>query len=391
LMDISIFGQDREMPVFDELRAHDPVHWNAPSPLGPGFWALTKYADVKSAASDNIRLSSAGGTQILDRKVEGKLASLHNMDDPEHAQLRKIAVPHLRALRVQQWQDAIDEAVKYLLDDVASRAGEFDMVHTVSAKLPMLVLSRVLGVPAADAPRMVDWTNRLTSSDPADEVDQAALASARDEVMAYFEKLTELRRREPTTDLISVLANGKKDGRPLTWEELAAYYILLVAAGNETARHAVSGGTMLLHRHPETWQRLVADQSLLPSAVEEILRWVTPVAAMRRTALEPLRIGDKDIAAGDKVVLWFSAANRDPEVFEAPHEFRIDRTPNEHLTFGWGIHFCLGAHLARAEIRTFFGEVLRRGIRFEVMGDPTRVQHNIFRGWTQLPVRVGKA
>lgn len=391
LMDIAIFGDDREMPLLDELRAHDPVHWNPPSALGPGFWALTRYEDVKAAAADNIWLSSAGGTQIVERKVEGKLASLHNMDDPEHAKLRNIAVPHLRAVKIKQWQDVIDESVTYLLDETHKVDGEFDMVHVVSARLPMLVLSRVLGVPAADAPKMVDWTNRLTSSDPADKVDEKALAQTRQEVMAYFEKLTEQRRREPTADLISVLANGLKDGVPLTWEELAAYYIVLVAAGNETARHAVSGGTILLDRHPDTWHRLVADRSLVTPAVEEILRWVSPVAAMRRTALVDMEIGGKSIAAGDKVVLWFSAANRDPEVFDAPHEFRIDRKPNDHLTFGWGVHFCLGAHLARAEVRSFFTEVLRRNLRFEVTGDPVRVYHNIFRGWTQLPVRVAKA
>ncbi|GAB93711.1 cytochrome P450 [Gordonia rhizosphera] len=388
LMDISIFSNDAEMPLLDELRTTDPVHWNPPSDLGPGFWALTRYADVKAAAYDNERLSSASGTQIVERKVEGKLASLHNMDDPEHAALRKIAVPHLRAVKIKQWQDTIDEAVTHLLDDAEAQDGPFDMVHAVSARLPMLVLSRVLGVPAADAPKMVDWTNRLTSSDPADRVDEASLAEARDEVMGYFERLTEMRRREPTNDLVSVLANGEIEGRRLTWDELAAYYIVLVAAGNETARHAVSGGTILFDRHPESWEHLVTSPAETRTAVEEILRWVTPVAAMRRTALVPLRIGERDIAAGDKVVLWFSAANRDPEVFDDPHEFRIGRTPNEHLTFGWGVHFCLGAHLARAEVRSFFAEAIRRRLRFEVTGDPVRVHHNIFRGWTNLPVRV---
>ncbi|MDV6230599.1 cytochrome P450 [Rhodococcus cercidiphylli] len=390
LMDISIFGEDREMPLLDELRAHDPVHWNPPSERGPGFWALTGYADVKAAAYDHERLSSADGTQIVDRKVEGKLASLHNMDDPEHAALRKIAVPHLRAIKIKQWQTVIDEAVTYLLDEAEQATGTFDMVHTVSARLPMLVLSRVLGVPAEDAPKMVDWTNRLTSSDPEDRVDEAALAEARDEVMSYFEKMTELRRREPTTDLISVLANGTIDGRPLTWEELAAYYIVLVAAGNETARHAITGGTILLDRNPDARERLYADPSLLNSTVEEILRWVTPVAAMRRTALEPVTYGNKQIDTGDKVVLWFSAANRDPAVFQDPHSFRIDRSPNEHLTFGWGIHFCLGAHLARAEVRSFFAEAARRRLRFDVVGTPRRVQHNIFRGWTDLSVELGR-
>jgi cholest-4-en-3-one 26-monooxygenase len=363
------------------------VHWNAPSPRGPGFWALTRYDHVRDAASDHRRLSSADGTQIMDRKVEGENASLHNMDDPEHARLRRVAIPHLRAVKIKRWQDTIDDAVSGLLDEAEDR-GTFDMVSLISARLPMLVLSRVLGVPAAEAPRMVDWTNRLTSSDPDQTVDQAALAEARDDLMGSFAALTEQRRAEPTEDLISVLANGTKNGQPLTWAELAGYYIVLVAAGNETTRHLLSGGTLALHETPGAWSRLMGDPDLLAPAVEEMFRFVSPVSCMRRTALEDLVIGEAAVSKGDKVVLWFSAANRDPALFDRPHEFRIDRAPNEHLTFGWGIHFCLGAHLARTEIRAFFAQALQRGLRFEVAGEPRRVRHNIFRGWAELPVRI---
>lgn len=388
LMDLSVFERDEEMDLLDRLRRERPVHFNEPSANGPGFWALTRYADVKAAAADHDRLSSAEGTQIMDRKVEGGgHSSLHNMDDPEHAKLRRVAVPHLRAVAVKRWQEVIDDSVTLLLDD-AEQHETFDLVPLVAARLPMLVLAQVLGVPRADAPKMVDWTNRLTSSDPDDSVDEAGLAAARDEVMNYFQDLTERRRAEPTDDLISALANGLIDGEPLTWGQLAAYYIVIVAAGNETTRHLVSGATIAFHENPDQGARLTADHGLLPGAVEEMFRHVSPVAAMRRTAAEDLTIGDTSIAAGDKVVLWFSAANRDPEVFADPHAFRIDRTPNEHLTFGWGIHFCLGAHLARAEVNAYFTEVLRRGLKFEVTADPRRVRHNIFRGWSSVPVRV---
>jgi cholest-4-en-3-one 26-monooxygenase len=164
-----------------------------------------------------------------------------------------------------------------------------------------------------------------------------------------------------------------------------------VAAGNETTRHLVSGATLALHETPGSWARILVDEALLTPAVEEMFRYVTPVAGMRRTASEELVIGDQTIAEGDKVVLWFAAANRDPQVFEAPNEFRIDRAPNEHLTFGWGIHFCLGAHLARAEVRAFFQQMRARGLRFDVVGEPQRVRHNLFRGWSQVPVRVASA
>lgn len=393
LMDLDLFVANAEDAAFDRLRTEDPVHWNEPSDNGPGFWALTTYADVREGASNAAQLSSASGTQIVDRKVEGTgPSSLHNMDDPEHAKLRKIAIKHLRATKVREWQDVIERSVATLLDEAEDR-GSFDMVDLASARLPMLVLSQVMGVPEADAPKMVDWTNRLTSSDPDHTVAEGALKEAREEVMAYFDWLTEQRRAEPRNDLVSIIANGEKDGKPLTREELSAYYIVLVAAGNETTRHTLSGGVLALHENPESWDRVVADEELLNPMVEEMLRYVTAVAAMRRTALEDLTIGDKQIAEGDRVVLWFNSANRDPAVFEAPHEFRIDRTPNDHLTFGWGIHFCLGAHLARAEIRDFFKQARDRRLRFEVTGEAQRLRHNIFRGWSAMPVtatRVGR-
>lgn len=391
LMDLSVFVENREDEVFSRLRREDPVHWNAPSANGPGFWALTRYADVKAAASDHERLSSAQGTQIVDRKVEGGgLASIHNMDDPEHAKLRRVAIPHLRATKIKRWDEVIRSSVSTLLDD-AEEHGNFDLVDLVSAKLPMLVLAQVMGVPEADAPRMVDWTNRLTSSDPDDTVDEAALAEAREEVMGYFRMLTDLRRKEPTDDLLSVLANGKVDDRLLTWEELAAYYIVLVAAGNETTRHSLSGGTLALHQADGAWDRILRDDTLLNPMVEEVLRHVSAVAAMRRTALTDHEIAGRPIRAGDKVVLWFSSANRDPEMFDDPDTFRIDREPNDHLTFGWGIHFCLGAHLARAELRAFWAGLRERRLRLEVTGTPERLRHNIFRGWSSMPVTVRSA
>lgn len=388
LMDLTHFVESREFDVFDELQRDHPVFWNAPSDNGPGFWALTRYEDVKAAASD-ARLSSASGTQIVERKVEGAgPSSLHNMDDPEHFKLRKITVPYLRAVKVRQWNEVIQGVVTQLLDEAEAQPREFDLVSTVSARLPMLVLAQILGVPADEAPLMVDWTNRLTSSDPDHRVDEAALEAARDDVMGYFRQLTEARRAHPTDDLVSIIANATKDDVPLSWGELAAYYIVLVAAGNETVRHLVSGSTLALDAHPESRERLHAEHSLAAPAVEEFFRYVSPIAAMRRTASEDLVLGDREVSAGDKVVLWFSAANRDPRVFDAPHELRLDRSPNDHLTFGWGVHFCLGAHLARAEGRAFYDEVLRRGIRFEVVGAPERVRHNIFRGWSSVPVRV---
>lgn len=388
LMDLDQFVAGRENELFDTLRTEAPVYWNEPSENGSGFWSLVRYEDVREGASDALRLSSAQGTQIVDRKVEGgNRASLHNMDDPEHMALRRITMPHFRAVSIRQWQEVTQESVDLLLDQ-AQEKGQLDLVEQVSTRLPMLVLARVLGVPAADAPLMVDWTNRLASSDPDHVVDADALLATREELLAYFANLTEDRRKNPQNDIVSVLANAEKEGKPLSWDELAAYYIVLVAAGNETTRQLLSGGIVNLDRNPGTWERVLNDESLLPSMTEEFFRYVSPILSMRRTASEDLEIRGQKIAAGEKVVLWFGAANRDPEVFENPHTFDIAREKNPHITFGWGAHACLGTHLARLEVRTFFSELRNRRMGFEVTGDPIRVRHNLFRGWSSVPVKT---
>lgn len=389
LMDFSQFERGEDPALYAALRAEDPVHWNDEGGSGQGFWSLTRYADVKAGADDTTLLSSAQGTQIVSRRVEGKLNSLHNMDDPEHGKLRRVTAPDLRPTKVRAWQGIVDDVVNELLDD-AEAAGDFNLVEVVASRLPMLIVAQVLGVPREDAPKMVDWANRMQSADPDHLVDEAAMQQARDEAMDYFKALTDKRRADPKDDLISAMVSATKDGKPLTWEELAAYYIVFVAAGNETTRHLISGGTAALDADPTNWKRLREDPALVNPAIEEMFRYVSPVACMRRTATADYTLHGKAIAAGDKVVLWFASANRDETVFEDPEVFRIDRTPNDHLTFGWGAHFCLGAHLARAEVRALYNECLRRDLRLEVTGEPTRLRHNLFRGWTEVPARVSR-
>jgi cytochrome P450 len=387
LMDLNQFVNGEEDNLFAELRQSDPVHWND-EPGGEGFWSLTRYEDVKAAADNPTTYSSAQGTQIVSRRVEGHgPGSLHNMDDPEHAKLRRLTAPELRPAKVRDWQEVIDQVVGELLDD-AVRLGEFDFVETVAKQLPMRIVAEVLGVPHADAPKMVDWANRMQSAEAPANADPAAMQAARDEALEYFHDLTEKRRREPQRDLISVLAHATKDGVPLTWEELAAYYIVITAAGNETTRFLTTGGVLALGEDRARWARLRDEPEVLVPAVEEMFRYVSPLSCMRRTLTEDVVVRGQEMRAGDKVVLWFSSANWDESVFDRPREYVMDRTPNEHLSFGWGVHFCLGAHLARAEVRTLFGETVKRGLRFDLAGDPVRLRHNLFRGWTQAPVRV---
>lgn len=389
LMDLDQFVRSEEHALFATLRAEDPVHWNEEAG-GEGFWSLTRYEDVKAAADDAARFSSAQGTQIVSRRVEGSgVGSLHNMDDPEHAKLRRVTSPELRPAKVRDWQQVVEQVACELIDD-AEAAGTFDLVELVAKRMPMLVIAQVLGVPHDDAPKLVDWANRMQSADAPANADPAAMQAARDEAIDYYQQLSEQRRADPQNDLISVMVNATKDGVPLTREELSSYYIVLTAAGNETTRFLLSGGTLALAEDPTRWTRLRDEPALLPTTVEEMFRYVSPLSCMRRTLTEDVVVRGQEMRAGDKVVLWFSSANRDEDVFANPDEFVMDRTPNEHLSFGWGVHFCLGAHLARLEIRSLYAECLRRGLRFDLAGEPVRLRHNLFRGWTDVPVTIAR-
>lgn len=388
-MDLDVFTSGRQYEMFAQLRGSEPIHWND-EPNGPGFWSVVRYDDVKAAMMDQPRLSNAEGTMLQSRRAEGKLHSLHNMDDPRHAKLRQVAAPYMRGIRVKAWKEMIQAAITGLLDEAEAK-GHVDVVHDIAARLPMLVLGRVLGVPPEDCPLMVDWTNKITTDDPDYLPDPAMRDVARDELFAYFKDLTEQRRRDPQEDLTTVLGAGRVDGELLQWDDLAAYYVLLVAAGNETTRHLISGGIEALDSYPEAAERLRAEPKLVNAAVEEMLRWVTPVTNIRRTALEDHEILGQQVRKGEKVVAWFASANRDESVFTDPETFRLDRIPNPHLTFGWGIHACMGLHLARAETIALFAEILQRGLRIESTGPAVPVASNSFTGLKRLPATVARA
>jgi cytochrome P450 len=387
LTDMRPFVEGRQHELFRALRDDDPLHWNDESDGGRGFWSLTRYDDVRAGATDHERLSSAEGTQLAERRVEGKLHSLHNMDEPEHGKLRRIAIPYLRAVKIKRWQQSIAESVTRLLDEAEAK-GEIDFVHAISANLPIRVLARVLGVPAEDCAKLAELSNVAHIQDPEYVTSDDEREAAREELFAYFKDLSDKRRADPQDDLVSVLVQGTIDDRPLSWEQLAAYYIVLMAAGNETTRHLISGAVDAFHRFPDEWQRLRADRRLLVPAVEEMFRWVTPVAFMRRTALAPIDRHGRTIRPGDKVVLWFGSANRDERVFDDPARFVVDRAPNDHLTFGWGVHFCMGAHLARAEVMSLFGEILDRRIDIRLTGPPERLEASMFAGIKRMPAAI---
>lgn len=388
LLDVEMFAADRDGEAFRRLRDEAPLHWNPGPGEGEGFWSLTRYADVEAVAKDAGRFGNADGTQIPSRRAEGDgPRQIHNMDAPDHGPMRRLLTTTFSPRAVEKLAGRVEEVTAALLDE-ALALGEFDFVGVIASRLPLLVFAPMLGVPVEDADLLLRWTNESSSEDPEYSAGPETAATAREELFAYFGELTARRRASPRDDVVSTLVRSEFRGAPITQDWLNPYYMVLTVAGNETTRNLLSGSVDALARY-DLWPRLRAgDDALRRSAVEEMVRWTSPVVHMRRTALADVEMHGTTVRTGEKVVLWFGSANRDERAFDAPDEFRLDRTPNRHLGFGVGPHFCLGAHLARMETRVFYEQVLARGIEIEVLGEPDRLRSNWFRGIKRLPVRM---
>jgi cytochrome P450 len=387
LLALDAFLTGRAEAVFDDLRENDPLHWN-PEPDGAGFWSLTRYADVCAVAEDHERFINGRGTQIADRKAEGEgHASVHNSDQPRHTALRKIVAPKIRPSLVGPLHDSIATAVDDLLDRVDDGA-EFDLVREIAVRLPILVFGRFLGVPEEECPKLVEWTNAFSSLDPEYAAGPEVAERARVELFDYFHELVEKRRADPRDDLVSVLANAKMNREQIQRVDLDPYFLVLTVAGNESTRNLISGGLALLSANPQHWGTLAERPEVVGPAIEEMVRLISPVMHMRRTAVTEVELHDRTVRAGEKVVLWFAAANRDPREFENPHEFRPERTPNEHVGFGYGIHSCMGVHLARLEMRVLLERLVARRQTVRILGEPDRLASNWFRGIKHLTAAV---
>jgi cholest-4-en-3-one 26-monooxygenase len=311
------------------------------------------------------------------------------MDAPDHAPYRKLASGWFTPRAIETRRPEITKLACELLDALAPE-GEFDFVADFAAPLTLSVLADMLGVPREDWPRLFDWTNRLVgSSDPEFQQGEAKLSDERAalELFAYFEQLAAERAARPTSDLTSVLVNARIEGAPLPKHDLLSYYQLLVAAGNETTRNAASGGLMALIEHPDEFARLRANPRLVSSAVEEIVRWTTPVIQFCRTPVVDFTLRGERIRAGESMCLFYPSANRDEDVFADPEKFRVDRSPNPHVGFGIGEHFCLGANLARLELRVIFAELARRFAQFEFAAKPERMRSSFIGGVKRMRVR----
>ncbi len=372
------------------LRKEAPVHFHH-EPGGPGFWAVTKYEDVVTVGKDPGRFSShRGGTNIQDYPPEN-LSTIQllmlNMDPPQHNKFRRLVSQGFTPRMVARIEPFVRQATRSILDKVASR-GECDFVRNIAAELPLVVIADLMGVPQEDRGRLFDWSNRLIGFD--DPEFQTSLEDGRQaamEMWMYANELAAGRKGEKGEDLVSVLMNAEVDGVGLTEMEFDAFFLLLAVAGNETTRNLISGGMLALIEHPEQRARLLADPSLVPSAVEEMLRWVTPVMYFRRTATRDTELRGVPIKENQKVCVYYSSANRDEDVFPRPEEFDVGRTPNEHLAFGVGQHFCLGNSLARLEIRVMFEELIRRMPDIELAGPVRRLRSNFINGYKSIPVR----
>jgi cytochrome P450 len=387
--------------TFARLRAEEPVSWTTEGD-GSGFWSVTRHADVVEVSRDYNRFTASRGIRIerMDPDELEARRSMMEFDPPDHTRLRRLVQPGFTPKVTATYEAAFRKLVGAVLDRVLP-LGEFDFVTEIARELPIRMLCRLLGIPEDDAGRMVAWGDQMISNaDPEytpviiDKVDTEEYrllpfrAPAALEVFRYAEEIALERRREPQDDIITTLLTAEPDGEPLTDLEFKNFFTLMMVAGNETTRHTISHGLLFLKENPaqlELWRGDIAGHSV--DATEEILRSSAVTMHFRRTVVEDTEIGGVSVGAGDRVVLWYTSANHDEDVFADPYGLDITRRPNPHLTFGTGRHKCLGASLAQLEVRVFFEEFLDRVGSFEV-GQPDRLRSNFIRGIKHLPVMV---
>ena len=417
-----ILGHDvyeRGVPhaVYDEYRRLAPVAWvNETGPLattatghhGSGFWSLTAHADVVAVHKDWRTFSSeVGGTEIEELEHDPEaLAARRTMletDPPRHTKLRQLVNPIFSRVAVETYAAHAEQLMAEVLADAVAageRDGEVDGVAAVARELPIRMITGLLGVPDEDAPQLFHWADQIVyNADPdyspavsdRTDTDPYRLLPFRSPVsltvLDYIRRLAAARRGVPGGDVLTALSNALVDGEPLTEREQGTFFLLLRIAGNETTRHALAQGLLVLAQHPDALPQLRADPSLIDTATEEVLRWTCPQLHFRRTATVDTVLGGVRIAAGEKVVTWYAAANFDPAVFPDPHVFDIARSPNRHVTFGGGgPHLCLGQWMARLEVRTFLAALTERVERVELTGEPRRVRSNFINGLKSLPI-----
>ena len=392
-----INGQPFEL--FERLRREAPVYWHEESlEFEPGFWALTKHEDIITVSKDPQTFSSAvgghlmtmGDPEVVDPSaVAAIVGNMIGMDPPDHQIYRKMVAPSFTPKAIRSLEDDMRLKIRELLDNVSDR-GEFNFVTEISEQLPLWVLCEMMGIEESERPRIRDLVNNLTdASINADPDKSMQVWFNYMELFKMGRDMIEERRKNPTDDLMSVVANTKVEGGELPPELLDGFFLLMVIAGNETTRNTITGGLMALTENPEEREKLLKDPSLISNATDEMLRWVTSVIYFRRTATKDTQIRGQDIKKGDKVVMWYGSANRDEDIFENGHLFQVDRqNAKKHLAFGAGEHLCLGNRLGHMQIRILFEEMLERYPNIHSTSEPVRVPSNFLAGISELKVSI---
>ena len=399
LTDLDRFTAGFPYHVFDVLRHESPVWFHPPTahtPGGEGYWVLSRYEDIVAAATDRDTFSSetgggreGGGTTLEDMPLGVAVGALLNMmDDPRHAQFRRQLAPSTTPRALRSIEDDLRRRAVDIVDAALAK-GQCDFLVDVAAELPLQAVAQLAGVPQQDRHELMNWANVTLDYEEREvgEVNER-VAQAQMQMIAYGTKLLEHKRAQPSDDLLSIVTHALIDGEPLTAAEQQLFLSLIVAAGSETTRNSIAFGMSALSEDAPSWERLRQDRTLLPVAVEEMLRWASSTPYNRRTATQDVDLHGQHIAAGDKVSLWWASANRDEEVFADPYAFDITRNPNPHLAFGRGVHFCLGATLARIEMRVLFDVMLDRVGAVTLTGPIEYVRSNKHSGIRHMPVQI---
>lgn len=380
---------------FAWLRANAPVfrHQGGQMEGWPPFWALTKHADVVHVSRRSDLFSSHRRLSLFPEPGEAELElqrlMMLNQDPPEHTRRRSLVNRGFTPRAISKLEDHIRDICHELIDEAQAKPS-VDFVRDIAAPLPLYVICELLGAPAEDRGKLFEWSNRMIGMDDPDYAaspEEGQMAPM--EVYAYANQLAEARREDPRDDLVTKLLQPGDDGEELSVEEFDLFVLLLVVAGNETTRNAASGGMLALFEHPDEWAKLVADRSVAKTAADEIVRWVSPVNLFRRTATQDMEVRGQQIKEGDKVVIFYSGANRDEEVFADPEVFDVTRDPNPQIGFGGGgAHFCLGNHLAKMELRVLFEVLSERVPKIQQAGEARRLRSYFINGIKDLPVSL---
>ncbi len=400
LADPSAYADEKRLhEALTYLRAHAPVSWVDVEGYKP-FWAITKHADVMDIERQNDLFTNdprpllmvSEGEDVLRAQMEAGigLRTLIHMDDPHHRDMRKIGADWFRPKVMRDLKCRVDELAKIYVDKMVQKGPECDFVQEVAVNYPLYVILSLLGLPESDFPRMLKLTQEMFGGDDT----EFQRGNSTEDMLAvlldffnYFAALTASRREHPTEDLASAIANATINGEPLSDMDTASYYVIVASAGHDTTSAGIAGGMLALLENPAELARLQKDMGLMGTAVEEMIRWVVPVKEFMRTAQADTEVRGVPVAKGESVLLSYVSANRDEDVFTDPFGFDVGRDPNKHLSFGYGVHFCLGAALARMEINSFFSELVPRIKSIELAGAPELMATTFVGGLKHLPIR----